>query len=246
MQLSRPIIFFDLETTGVHPENDRIVQIGAIKMSPNGETEEKNILVNPEMPIPPQASAVHGISDEMVAGKPVFRQYAKSMFDWFSGADLAGYNAVQFDIPMLAAAFRRCGLRFPEPGVHFVDVLLLERHINSHRLEAAYERYTGAALEDAHDAMADIRATLIVLQHQLKKFPNLPISPEGIAELTQGGQPRADISGRLCYQEGVLCWNFGKHRGQPVADTPSYASWFLSADFPEDAKEMVREAIQAE
>ncbi|MCB0099671.1 MAG: 3'-5' exonuclease [Caldilineaceae bacterium] len=244
MQLERPIIFFDLETTGVDTENDRIVQIGAIKRFPDGQTEEKNILVNPQRPIPKPASEVHGITDDRVRDKPIFQQYAKSMHQWFSGCDLAGYNSNQFDIPMLAAEFRRCGHDFPDADAHFVDMLLIERLVNSHRLEETYKRYTGQALEGAHDAVADIRATIAILDKQLERHPDLPTTPKELDTLTTGEEPRADISGKLRWSEGTLMWNFGKHRGKPVLETLDYAKWFLRADFPPDAKALVEEAVK--
>lgn len=243
MQLERPIIFFDLETTGVNTENDRIVQIAAIKRFPDGQTEEKNILINPQRPIPKAASEVHGITDEMVSDKPTFQQYAKSMLQWFSGCDLAGYNSNQFDIPMLAAEFRRCGHDFPDGDTHFVDILMIERIVNSHRLEETYKRYTGEALEGAHDALADIQATISILDKQLERHSTLPITPRELDALTTGEEPRADISGKLRWVEGALVWNFGKHRGQPVLKTTDYAEWFLRADFPADAKALVQEQI---
>ena len=244
MQLERPIIFFDLETTGTHTENDRIVQIAAIKRFPDGEIEEKNLLIKPQRHIPEAASEVHGITDEMVKEKAEFRQYAKSMFNWFAGCDLAGYNSNQFDIPMLAAEFRRCGYVFPDGDTHFVDILMIERLVNSHRLEATYKRYTGEDLEGAHDALADIRATITILYNQLKKHADLPLTPKELDTLTTGDEPRADISGKLRWVEGTLVWNFGKHRGQPVVETLDYAEWFLRADFPADAKALVQELMK--
>ncbi len=244
MQLQKPLVFFDLETTGVNVAKDRIVQIGAIKWSPSGEREEKNVIINPTIPIPLGASAVHGIYDKDVEDKPTFKQIAKSFATWLQGCDLAGYNSDNFDVPMLIAEFERVGVEFPESDTVFVDVLKIERLVNAHTLEATYQRYTGQPLEGAHDAMADIRATLAVLEKQLEKFEALPKVPAELDAFVRGDNVRVDFAGKLTMIEGEVCWAFGKHKGEPVAQTRGYAEWFLSKDFPSESKRHIRKILE--
>ncbi|MEZ4961938.1 MAG: 3'-5' exonuclease [Saprospiraceae bacterium] len=224
MHLTRPLIFFDLETTGTNTAQDRILQIGAIKMRPDGGREEKNVLINPGIPIPAAATAVHGISDEDVKDAPVFRQIAKSFAQWLSGCDLAGYNSDNFDVPILVEEFDRVGIEFPEEGTRFIDFLKIERNVNSHRLEETYKRYTGQPLDGAHDALADVRATATVFQLQLERNPNLPTSIPDLEELCQGENGRVDFAGKLYEKDGQVCWSFGKHKGELVSETRDYAN----------------------
>ncbi|MEY3052101.1 MAG: putative polymerase epsilon chain [Bacteroidota bacterium] len=245
MKLERPLVFFDLETTGIQPREDRIVQIGAIKVWPDGRQEEKNVLLDPGIPIPPAASAVHGITDEQVRGKPFFRQIANSLADWLSGCDLAGYNCDQFDVPMLMEEFGRAGVVFElDPTRPPIDVLKVERNVNSHRLEATYRRYTGKHLSDAHDALADTRATMSILAKQLERHPDLPDTVSGLSELCRGSEgSRVDLAGKLYERNGQVYWSFGKHRGQLVVETASYAKWVLESDFPHETKQHIRRLL---
>lgn len=244
MQLTKPIIFFDLETTGVSTSKDRIVQIGAIKIYPDGTTEEKDVLINPTIPIPAAATAVHGISDEAVREAPLFRQISKSFLSWLSGADLAGYNSDQFDLPMLIEEFARAGLSFPEEGTRCIDVLKIERNVNSHRLEETYKRYTGNTLDGAHNALADIKATVAVFELQLEKNKQLPSDIDELDQFCQGENGRVDYAGKMYEKEGQIYWAFGKHRGELVTDTKEYAAWVLQADFPLETKEKIRKVLE--
>lgn len=241
--MSKPIVFFDLESTGVSTTKDRIVQIGAIKLLPNGTEEVKNVLINPTIPIPHEATMVHGVSDEDVKDKPKFRQIAKSFAAWLSGCDLAGYNSDNFDIPMLIEEFDRAGIVFPEQNTNFIDVLKIERMVSSHKLGETYKRYTGEELEDAHDALADVRATLTIFQKQLEKHPTLPINAADIDALCQGENKRVDFAGKLYEQDGLIYWRFGKHKGQLVSETTSYANWVLGSDFPSETKAQIRKVL---
>jgi len=240
MTLSKPIVFFDLETTGVNTSHDKIVQIGAIKLNIDGTEEVKNVLINPTIPIPAGATAVHGISDEDVKDKPKFNQIAKSFAAWLRGCDLAGYNSDNFDIPMLIEEFSKAGVEFPEDGTSFVDVLKIERRVNSHTLGNTYKRYTGDELEGAHDALADVRATLTIFQKQLEVNPDLPKEAAAIDRHCQGENKRVDYAGKLYKKEGAVYWNFGKHRHALVLETVEYANWVLNSDFPEDTKRRIR------
>lgn len=247
IKLERPIVFFDLETTGVSIVNDRIVQIGAIKIFPNGDKEIKNRLVNPTIPIPKESAEVHGISDEDVKDQPVFAQIAKAMFDWLKDSDLAGYNSDNFDIPLLAEEFLRVGIEYPTKDVRFIDVIKIERLVNSHRLGDTYERYTGEILENAHDALADIEATIAIFEHQVKQNEALQIPIEEIENLCQGDPDikKVDFAGKLYEENGGIYWNFGKHRGELVKETADYAKWVLGGEFASDTKKHIKIALQS-
>jgi len=243
MTPSKPIVFFDLETTGVNTSQDKIVQIGAIKLNIDGTEEVKNVLVNPTIPIPEGATEVHGISDEDVKDKPKFNQIAKSFASWLSGCDLAGYNSDNFDIPMLIEEFHKAGVDFPEDGTSFVDVLKIERLVNSHTLGNTYKRYTGEELEGAHDALADVRATLVIFKKQLEANTDLPKEAKEIDAHCQGENKRVDYAGKLYEKDGEVYWNFGKHRHALVSKTVAYANWVIGSDFPEDTKRRIRLVI---
>ena len=188
--MERPIIFFDTETTGLNVVSDRIVQIGAIKMLPEGNTEEKNVLINPGMPIPPESTEIHGITDEMVKNAATFDKVSRSMLEWFRGCDLAGHNICGFDIPIIAEEFSRCGITFPDESNSFIDTYKLEKIVNSQGLEACYKRYTGKELgEEAHDALADSRASMEVFLAQ-KEMHDLPDNAAELEVLANDGQKR--------------------------------------------------------
>lgn len=239
----KPIIFFDLETTGVSITQDRIVQIGAIKVMPDGSEEVKNVLINPTIPIPAGATAVHGISDAEVKDKPKFRQIAKSFAAWLAGADLAGYNSDNFDVPMLMEEFNRVGIPFPEEGTNFIDVLKIERKVNGHTLGATYERYTGEELEGAHDALIDIYATIKIFNKQLELNPLLPSDAAEIEAYCSGDVKRVDFAGKLYEKEGQVYWRFGKHKDKLVSQTADYCKWVLGSDFPSETKAQIRKIL---
>lgn len=241
MKLERPIVFFDLETTGVDVVSDRIVQIGALKINPDGSEDEKNVLINPTIPIPKEASDVHGVSDEDVKGKPVFKQIAKSFLGWLEGCDLAGYNSDNFDIPLLAEEFYRVGLEYPTEDTHFIDVIKIERLINSHKLEDTYKRYTGETLEGAHDALADIKATYAIFKKQLEQNNEFQVSISEIETICRGNRNRVDFAGKLYSEDGLIYWNFGKHTGTLVSDTPNYINWALKQSFSQDTKKHLKQ-----
>jgi len=243
MALSKPIIFFDLESTGVSITKDRIVQIGAIKVNTDGTEEVKNVLLNPTIPIPSVATEVHGISDADVKDKPVFRQIAKSFAAWLSGSDLAGYNSDNFDIPMLIEEFSRVGIPFPEKNTNFIDVLKIERKVNSHKLGDTYQRYTGEELEGAHDALIDIYATIKIFHQQLAKNEHLPNGAADIEAFCQGEFKRVDFAGKLYEKEGQVYWRFGKHKDQLVSETKSYCNWVLDSDFPSETKAQIKRVL---
>ena len=241
MKFKKPIIFFDLETTGVDVMKDKVVQIAIVKLFPDGTRETKKYLINPDMPIPTEASNVHGITDEMVKDKPLFSKYATSLYAYIEDCDIGGYNSNQFDIPLLIEEFSRCGIEFVTVNRNYIDVLKLETALNPRTLSAVYRRYTGEELSDAHDALVDVNATIDILVKQLETH-SVDTDASVIDKLTQGTSKRVDIAGKLIDIDSKICWGFGKHKGNPVKDTPSYASWYLKQSVPsETAKIIIKE-----
>lgn len=242
MKLIKPLSFFDLETTGTQVDQDRIVSIHILKIHPDGSRETKSSLINPTVPIPKGASDVHGITDEMVAGSPVFKQLAKGIFEFLLGSDLAGYNSNKFDIPMLIMEFHRCDIEFPTHDPTIFDGYLIEKRVNSHKLSEVFKRYTGKDLDGAHEAEADVNGTAMVVDCQIEvirsQFPDLfdkdgTITPEILERFGNDGKTRFDYSGK-CHidQDGNVCWSFGKNRDNPVLNDRSYLNWVLNANFP--------------
>lgn len=228
------IVFFDLETTGTDINSDRIVSICCVKFS-NGERIEKSMLIKPPFKIPAGATEVHGITDEMVANAPTFSQIAKGLNEFMSGCDIGGYNSNKFDVPLLMTEFGRCNINFPEDGINYVDVMQIERHVNSNKLGDVYKRYTGKDLEGAHDATVDVNATIEVLKCQIEKF-SLPTDAKELDKLTQGEIERVDISGNIIKKNGKYLFAFGKNIGKEVVNERSYADWMLCQSFPRDTK----------
>ena len=243
MKIENPIVFFDLETTGVSVANDRICQIACIKINIDGSKEEKKMLINPQIKIPKEASDVHGITDEMVKDAPTFFQIAKALNEYMAGCDFGGYNSDNFDIPLLIEEFNRCKIEFPTWEPIFVDVLKYERLLNSHKLGDTYKRYTGNDLEDAHDALNDVRATLEILLLQTKENPE--ITPKEIDEKCQDEKKRFDYAGKTYIKDGVVYWSFGKNVNKPVVDELHYANWVLGSDFPLQTKTKIRELLKS-
>ena len=240
--LKRPIIFFDLETTGVDVTKDRIVQIGCVKINTDGTTEEKEMLINPAMPIPKEASDVHGITNEMVKDSPLFINIYKALFKFFEGCDLGGYNSDNYDVPLLMEEFSRCGLTFPAWECNLVDVLKFERLLNDNKLGSVYKRYTGLELENAHSAIADIKATIEIFMCQTKDME--VVDPQEIDSLCQGDRKRADIAGKMYINEdSEVCWSFGKNMGKTILSDIPYAEWVLKNNFPSETKEKIRKII---
>jgi DNA polymerase III subunit epsilon len=245
MNITKPIIFFDLETTGLNLSTDKAVSIATLKIDLDGKTEEKKILINPEMPIPKEASDIHGITDEMVADAPTFRQISKSLFAYFENCDIAGFNSDYYDIPILMTEFARCGIEFPTWELNLVDVLKFERALNSNKLEEVYLRYTGKELEGAHDALNDIRATFEILMCQLQKHGKEDLTPKDIDLICQGERKRFDLSGKTYLNaSGEVCWAIGKNAHQPVTKDKKYLEWVLGSDFPEETKKKIKTLLQ--
>jgi DNA polymerase-3 subunit epsilon len=243
LDLKKPIVFFDLETTGVDVSKDRIVEISILKLSPDGKKEIKTRRVNPEMPIPKQSSEVHGIYDEDVKDEPTFRALAKSLAQFIGNSDLAGYNSNKFDVPLLAEEFLRVGVDFDLENRKCVDVQNIFHKMEQRTLVAAYKFYCEKELVDAHSAEADIIATHEVLEAQLDRYDELENDVDFLAEFSER-QRNVDLVGRIVYDENnVEVFNFGKHRGKSVAEVfkkePSYYSWMMDGDFPQYTKKVL-------
>ena len=241
LNLQRPIVFFDLETTGVQITRDRIVEISILKISPDGERETKTRRINPEMPIPAEASAVHGITDADVADCPTFAQVARSLYTWLEGCDIAGFNSNRFDVPMLVEEFLRAGVAVDFDDRHFVDVQTIFHKMERRTLEAAYKFYCGKTLENAHSAEADTLATFEVLEAQLDRYPeDLKNDIPALAEFSTHGR-RVDFAGSLAYNDkDEIVINFGKYKGVPVTEVfrkdSGYYNWVMGAQFPLETK----------
>lgn len=244
LQLKKPICFFDLETTGVQVAKDRIVELAILKVNPNGSEEMKRWLVNPEMPIPPETTAIHGISDEMVANAPTFKEIAKEVHQLLRGCDLGGYNLIRFDVPLLAEEFLRADVDIDLSKHQIVDVQNIFHKKEQRTLSAAYRFYCDKDLTDAHSADADTRATYEVLLGQLERYDDLPSDIDALAKFSEGRNRYADLAGFLHYDEREeIVFGFGKFKGQSVAAVlqrePGYLGWLLDADFPLYTKKII-------
>ncbi|MBD5232502.1 MAG: 3'-5' exonuclease [Bacteroidales bacterium] len=246
LNLTRPIIFFDLETTGVNINYDRIVEISCVKVYPDGREVTWTKRLNPGMHIPEAASAVHHITDEDVKDAPHFADVAPMLMKTFEGCDIAGFNSNKFDIPVLMAEFGRVGMNFSLLGRNLVDVQTIYHRLEQRTLSAAYRFYCGKNLEDAHSALADTMATYEVLKAQLERYEETEEFGNDMAKLArfsvQGGN--IDLAGRFSRsQQGDVIFNFGKYKGQKVADVlrrePGYYAWMMQGDFPKDTKDVL-------
>ena len=245
LNLKRPIVFFDLETTGVDTAKDRIVEVSMIKVMPDGEEVVRTRRINPQMHIPEQASEIHGITDEDVKDCPTFAQVAKSMAQFIEGCDFGGFNSNRFDLPMLVEEFLRAGVDVDFKRRRFIDVQNIFHKMEQRTLVAAYKFYCDKNLEEAHSAEADTRATDEVLMAQLDRYPDLQNDVAALADFSERGQT-ADYAGRIGYNEkGEEIFNFGKYKGRRVSDVfrdePSYYAWMMNGDFPLYTKKVITE-----
>ncbi len=245
LKLRRPIVFLDLETTGVDPAKDRIVEVSLVKVQPDGSEEVKTRRINPGMPIPEASTAIHGITDDDVKDEPRFEQIAKSLAAYIEGCDLAGYNSNKFDIPVLAEEFLRAGVDVDLKKRKFVDVQTIFHKMEQRTLVAAYRFYCDRELEGAHSAEADTLATYEVLKAQLDRYPDLENDVEFLARFTEQNRC-ADYAGRILYdKDDVEVFGFGKYKGRPVAEVfreePGYYSWMMNGDFPMYTKKVITE-----
>lgn len=236
LNLTKPICFFDLETTGVNITKDRIVEIAILKVFPDGKEEQKRWLVNPEMPIPKEVTEIHGISDEDVADKPTFKELAKEIYNLIKDSDLGGFNSNRFDIPLLAEEMLRADIDFDMKNRLAIDVQTIFHKMEQRTLGAAYKFYCDKELKDAHTAEADTQATYEVLKAQIEKYDSIENNTKFLADFSSR-KKFVDFAGFITYnKKGEECFSFGKHKGKLVTkvleEEPGYFGWLLNADFP--------------
>ncbi|MBQ8422783.1 MAG: 3'-5' exonuclease [Coprobacter sp.] len=243
LNLKNPIVFFDLETTGINISTDRIVEISYLKVYPDGREETKTMRINPGMPIPPESTAVHGITDADVADCPTFKEVAKSIANDLEGCDLAGYNSNRFDVPLLVEELLRADVQFDMSRRKLIDVQVVFHKMEQRTLSAAYKFYCDKDLEDAHSAQADTHATYEVLKAQLDRYPQLRNDVTALSEFTSYTR-NVDLAGRIIYNEqGVEVFNFGKYKGRSVAEVfrtdTGYYGWMMQGDFLLNTKNVI-------
>lgn len=241
LNLKRPVVFFDLETTGTNIPNDRIVEISVVKVMPDGSEIVKTRRINPGCPIPAEATAIHHITDEDVKDEPEFRKVARSLADLFTGCDIAGFNSNRFDIPLLDQEFQRAGVDFDFGKARFIDVQTIFHKKEPRTLVAAYKFYCGKDLTEAHSASADTMATYEVLKAQLERYDDLPNDIAALSEYASQNR-NVDFMGRLVYDEQRReIINFGKYKGriaeEVLKNDPGYYSWIMQGDFTKNTKD---------
>ncbi|MGN6355390.1 MAG: exonuclease domain-containing protein [Parafilimonas sp.] len=244
LQILRPLAIIDLETTGIDLATDKIIEIAIVKLMPDGTIQKKRKLINPQKPIPQASSNVHGITDEMIKEAPTFKQVANEIKQFLAGCDLGGYNSNRFDIPMLVEEFLRSGLEFSMEGRKLVDVQKIFHSMEQRTLSAAYKFYCNKVLENAHSAEADAEATLEILHAQVVRYPQLGLSIETILNCI-GEEDCVDFARRMIMIDGIETFNFGKHKGKPVAHVlkaePQYYDWMMKGDFSLHTKQKLTE-----
>lgn len=241
--LTRPLCFFDLETTGLNVAKDRILEISILKVFPNGNKESKTWMVNPEIPIPPKTIPIHGITDEKVANEPTFKQLSRDIYSMIKDSDLAGFNSDRFDIPLLAEEMLRAGIDVDFKKHLTVDVQTIFHKMEKRNLSAAYKFYCGKDLNNAHSAEADTNATYEVLKSQINKYDELENDISKLSTFSKR-QKSVDFAGFIILDEDRdAAFNFGKHKGKKVIEVferePGYFSWLLNADFPRYTKKVL-------
>ena len=244
LQLSRPLAFFDLETTGIQVGNDKIVEICILKVQNDGTEECKTWKVNPGMPIPKQSSDIHGITDDMVKDCPTFPELAVEIYSFIKDADLSGYNSNRFDLPLIAEEFLRADIDFDMKNRRSIDVQSVFFKMEPRTLTAAYKFYCNKDLLGAHGAEADTRATYEILKAQVERYEELDNDSQSMADFTQPHQPNADLAGMIKFDtDGDEIFNFGKHKGKKVLEVmdkePGYYGWIQNADFPRYTKKVL-------
>ena len=243
LKISKPICFFDLETTGVNVSSDRIVEISILKIFPNGNKESKTWLVNPGVPIPLEASNIHGITNDIVKNEPLFKMIASDIKSMINNCDLAGFNSNKFDIPLLAEELLRSEIDFSLDNVATIDVQNIFHKMEQRTLSAAYQFYCGKSLDNAHSSKADTLATYEVLESQIEKYDDLENNVSFLSDFSKRGK-NVDLAGFIKYNEdNIPCFSFGKHKGKTVdyvlENESGYFGWLLNADFPMYTKKVL-------
>ena len=248
LRLDRPLVVFDIESTGTTPRRDRIIELAAVKLMPDGTEISKCWLMNPGVKIPPETTKIHGITDEIVKDCPTFADKADEIFAFFEGCDLSGFNADRFDIPCLEEEFARVGKNFAPSSRRHVDVQRIYHRMEPRDLSAAVRFYLGRDHTGAHGAEADARATLEVLKAQMEKYPELPQTVGEMDEYLVPHDPlNADRYGMLRWKDGELTINFGKKKGESLRklmlNEPNYLRWIVKGDFDTEVKAIVRDLM---
>ena len=244
LQLTKPLAFIDLETTGINLATDRIIEIAIVKVLTDGKRSVKRKLINPQIPIPKQSTDLHGITDDMVKDAPTFKEVAQELKQMLDGCDIGGYNSNRFDIPMLVEEFLRAEVDFDMKGRRLLDVQNIFHRMEQRTLSAAYKFYCNKVLDGAHSAEIDATATHEILIAQLERYPDLGTSVDSVLKLI-GEEPIVDFARRFIMENGVEIFNFGKYKGRPVAEVlrtePQYYDWMMKGDFPQYTKQKLTE-----
>lgn len=251
LKLQRPLIFFDLETTGLDVKTARIVEIAFMKMFPDERVESFLTRVNPEMLIPADATKVHGINNFDVMDKPTFKKIAMDVWAMLENSDLAGYNLIKFDVPILINELKRAGIEYSVENVNLVDVLKIYRLKERRDLSAAYRYYCQKELKDAHSALKDTQATLEIFKAQTEKYPDLPSTIEELHLFcNQKDERYVDADKKFIWENGKACFTFGKYKGvllNKVATVdPEYLKWMLTQDFSDEVRSILKAALIGE
>jgi len=249
LQLDRPLIVFDIEATGISPRADRIIELAAIRIEPDGSQHKGYWLLNPGVPIPVESIAIHGITDEIVSACPTFQEKSLEILTFFGEADLSGFNAGRYDIPMLAEEFKRAGIIFDPERRRLLDAQRIFHSMEPRNLSAALKFYCAREHADAHGAEADVQATLDVLTGQFAMYQSLPRDMDSLDKLLNPLDPfNADRSGRLRWVEGEITINFGKKKGEKLRDLavkdPGFIKWIIKNDFPQDTRKICEDALK--
>lgn len=245
LKLNRPLAFFDLETTGVNIATDRIVEIGIVIMAIDNTEKEYRFLVNPTIPIPVETSVIHGIYDKDVADAKTFAELSKELFDLLDPCDLGGYNSNRFDVPVLVEEFLRVGVDFRIDNRNLLDAFNIFIQHEKRDLSSAYKFFCNKTLENAHTALADVKATFDVFKAQVERYDDLENDMAFIAQASKQNKNAIDNAGRFIFVNKVACFNFGKHKGHPIEkvlkSNPGYYAWMMKSDFPQNTKQVLTE-----
>jgi DNA polymerase-3 subunit epsilon len=251
LRFDKPLTFIDVETTGLNPYSDRIVELSILKIHPDGTEEYKSHRINPEIPITAETTAIHGITNADVVSEPAFHQYARSIRDFLEDCDIAGFNVIKFDLPFLEAELARANVEFSRQGRYLIDSQVIYHQRDPRNLQAAYKKYCGKEMDNAHSAEADAKAAAEILNGQLEMYQDLPKDIAGLSALCYEVEENTiDIEGKFIWSEGEALCNFGKHKGRLLReiaiDYPEYLEWISRGNFSLEVKKIVIRALNGE